>query len=391
MEFKLSDRASGVKEYYFAGKLRQIAAMRAEGVDVISLGVGGPDLPPPLSVRETLGEGAMKANTHGYQPHTGTAGLRKAWAEWYDRTYGVKLDPNTEVLPLAGSKEGVTHISLASLNPGDQALVPDPGYPAYSSATRMAGGEPLYYRLEADNGWQPDFDALERMDLSKVKLMWLNYPHMPTGAPARRETFERAVEFARRHGIVLVHDNPYSLILHRDAPLSLLSVDGAKDVAVEFNSLSKSHNMPGWRTGVAVGNAEILKAMLRMKSNIDSGQFLPVMLAAEKALAEGPDWTEKLNEVYSRRRVLAEKVMTALGCAFDPSQTGLFLWGKIEGGNHDSASLADMVLDRAKVFITPGFIFGPGGEGYIRLSLCAPEERLKEALERIESLNLNKN
>lgn len=391
MDLKLSDRASGVKEYYFAGKLRQIAAMRAEGIDVISLGVGGPDLPPPLSVREMLSDSAMKSDTHGYQPHTGTAGLRRAWADWCYRIYGVRLDAATEVLPLAGSKEGVTHVSLAFLNPGDRALVPDPGYPAYSSATRMAGGEPLYYRLDSENGWQPDFDALESMDLSDVKLMWLNYPHMPTGAPARRETFEKCVDFARRHGIVLVHDNPYSLILHRAAPLSLLSVDGAIDVAVEFNSLSKSHNMPGWRTGVAVGNPEILKAMLRMKSNIDSGQFLPVMLAAEKALGEGTDWSEELNRVYARRRVIVEKVMDALGCTFDHGQTGLFLWGKIKNAGLDSASLADMVLDKAKVFITPGFIFGPGGEGYIRLSLCAPEELLVEALERIEQLNLNNN
>lgn len=385
MNIQPSRRASAIKEYYFSKKLREIAEMRAQGIDVISLGVGGPDLPPPAEAVETLCEAAYRPDTHGYQPHVGIAELRRAFADWYQRTYGVTLDPRTEIQPLIGSKEGITHLSMALLNPGDKVLVPNPGYPTYTSITLMTGAEPVYYDLTEERGWQPDFDALERMDLSGVKLMWLNYPHMPTGAGARQETFEKAIDFGRRHGIVIAHDNPYSLILNND-PRSILSVEGAKDVAVEFNSLSKSHNMPGWRVGAATGNPEILSWMLRIKSNIDSGQFKPVMLAAAKALESGKEWHTALNEVYARRRKTAEKIMTALGCTFDPTQTGLFLWGRITDHAVTSEQLADRILDEARVFITPGFIFGSNGDRYIRLSLCAPEERLEEALGRIINL-----
>ena len=379
-----SNRVENIKEYYFSKKLREIAELRAQGVDIISLGVGGPDLPPPADVVETLCEAVHNPAYHGYQPHVGISELRQGFADWYRRSYGVTLDPRTEIQPLIGSKEGVTHISLAFLNPGDKVLVPDPGYPTYTSISRMAGAEPVFYDLIEEGGWQPDFDAIERMDLSGVKLMWLNYPHMPTGASARMETFEKAIAFGKKHDIVIVHDNPYSFILNPH-PMSIMEVEGAKDIAIELNSLSKSHNMPGWRVGVAVSNPSFLSWILRIKSNIDSGQFKPVMLAAAKALTQGPEWHRKLNEAYARRRKIAEEIMTALGCSFDPTQTGLFLWGRIDDPAIESEALADRILAEARVFITPGFIFGKNGDRYIRLSLCAPEEKLTEALGRIKS------
>ncbi|MCI9284499.1 MAG: aminotransferase class I/II-fold pyridoxal phosphate-dependent enzyme [Muribaculaceae bacterium] len=381
-----SRRVEDIKEYYFSTKLKEIAAMKAAGADIISLGIGGPDLPPPSEVIETMTEALHDPTSHGYQPHVGIPELREAFARWYADKYGVTLNPATQIQPLIGSKEGVTHISLAFLNPGDKVLIPDPGYPTYSSISRMAGAEVLTYGLNSENGWQPDFDAIERMDLSGVKLMWMNYPHMPTGAPARRETFERAIAFGRKHGIVIVHDNPYSFILNPE-PMSILSVDGAMDIAIELNSLSKSHNMPGWRVGVAVSNPQFLSWILRIKSNIDSGQFRPLMLAAAKALESGPEWHDNLNKAYSSRRLIAEQIMTELGCSFDPAQTGLFLWGRIEGPDKDSAALADRILRDTHVFITPGFIFGANGEGHIRLSLCATEEKLTEALQRIRTNN----
>lgn len=355
-----SRRVEDIKEYYFSTKLKEIAAMKAAGADIISLGIGGPDLPPPSEVIETMTEALHDPTSHGYQPHVGIPELREAFARWYADKYGVTLNPATQIQPLIGSKEGVTHISLAFLNPGDKVLIPDPGYPTYSSISRMAGAEVLTYGLNSENGWQPDFDAIERMDLSGVKLMWMNYPHMPTGAPARRETFERAIAFGRKHGIVIVHDNPYSFILNPE-PMSILSVDGAMDIAIELNSLSKSHNMPGWRVGVAVSNPQFLSWILRIKSNIDSGQFRPLMLAAAKALESGPEWHDNLNKAYSSRRLIAEQIMTELGCSFDPAQTGLFLWGRIEGPDKDSAALADRILRDTHVFITPGFIFGANG------------------------------
>ncbi|MDE6765791.1 MAG: aminotransferase class I/II-fold pyridoxal phosphate-dependent enzyme, partial [Duncaniella sp.] len=340
-------------------------------------------------VIETMSAAIHDPSNHGYQTHIGIPELRDAFASWYSRWYGVKLNAASEVQPLIGSKEGVTHISLAFLNPGDKVLVPNPGYPTYSSISRMAGGEVVYYDLLEDNDWQPDFEALESMPLDNVKLMWLNYPNMPTGARAKRETFEKVVEFGRRHGIVIVHDNPYSFILNPE-PQSIMSVPGAKDIAIELNSLSKSHNMPGWRVGVAVSNPEFLSWILRIKSNIDSGQFKPLMLAAAKALEAGPEWHKSLNEAYASRRIIAEKVMEALGCEFDSQQAGLFLWGRIKDESISSRDLADKVLQEAHVFITPGFIFGSNGERYIRISLCAPEDKLTEALNRINKLNKSK-
>lgn len=384
-----SIRVQNIKEYYFSTKLKEIAAMKAAGADIVSLGIGGPDLPPHDEVIETMSAAIHDPSNHGYQTHIGIPELRDAFASWYSRWYGVKLNAASEVQPLIGSKEGVTHISLAFLNPGDKVLVPNPGYPTYSSISRMAGGEVVYYDLLEDNDWQPDFEALESMPLDNVKLMWLNYPNMPTGARAKRETFEKVVEFGRRHGIVIVHDNPYSFILNPE-PQSIMSVPGAKDIAIELNSLSKSHNMPGWRVGVAVSNPEFLSWILRIKSNIDSGQFKPLMLAAAKALEAGPEWHKSLNEAYASRRIIAEKVMEALGCEFDSQQAGLFLWGRIKDESISSRDMADKMLQEAHVFITPGFIFGSNGKRYIRISLCAPEDKLTEALNRINKLNKSK-
>lgn len=385
-EITPSQRVADIKEYYFSIKLREVAAMKAAGIDVVSLGVGGPDQAPSPETIEALMAGVSDPQNHGYQSHNGIPELRRAFADWYKRWYGVSLDPKSEVLPLIGSKEGVLHISLAFVNPGDTVLVPDPGYPAYTSVNKMLGARIVKYPLKQENGWQPDFDALERMDLTGVKLMWLNYPHMPTGAPAQMETFRRAVEFGRRHGILIVNDNPYSFILN-DKPLSIMQTEGAKEVAIEMNSLSKSHNMPGWRVGVAVSNPRFISYILKVKSNIDSGQFKPMMLAAAKALEAGPEWYTEVNTLYGERRKVAEKIMDALDCDFDPTQAGLFLWGKIRNPELTAEQLADRLLHDAHIFLTPGFIFGENGDGYIRISLCAPIGRLEEALRRINALS----
>ena len=382
-------RVGTVKEYYFSTKLREIARLQQSGIDIVSLGVGGPDRPPHPDVTTTLQQAATATGANGYQPYTGLPALREAYAAWYNRYYGVTLDPDSEVLPLIGSKEGILHITLALVNPGDAVLVPNPGYPTYTSVSRLAEADIRYYHLTEANGWEPDLDALECSDLSGVKLMWVNYPHMPTGKVANRALFERLVAFGHRHGIVIVNDNPYSFILN-DKPLSLLSVDGARDIAIELNSLSKSHNMPGWRMGMLASNATMVNWVLKVKSNIDSGQFRPMMQAAVRALQCDDTWYDELNAVYGRRRAIAEQVMTALGCTFDPSQRGLFLWGRIADDETDAAHVADRVLNEAHVFVVPGFIFGSEGERYIRLSLCADEERLAEALRRIRALNGNR-
>lgn len=382
MQINPSNRIGEIKEYYFSTKLREIAAMKAAGIKVISLGIGGPDQPPMPEVIDTMTAAISNPANHGYQPHTGVAELRQAFADWYKRWYGVDVDPTCEVQPLIGSKEGVTHISLAFLNPGDEVLVPNPGYPTYSSISRLVGATIRYYNLKESNGWQPDFEELEKMPLGKVKLMWLNYPHMPTGAPAMMETFRKAVDFGRRHGIVIVNDNPYSFILNSH-PISIMQVVGAKDIAIEMNSLSKSHNMPGWRVGVAISNPQFISWILKVKSNIDSGMFKPSMLAAAKALEAPAEWYQKVNALYSKRRIVAEKIMAALGCRIDPKQSGLFLWGKITEGEETAQQLADRMLRDANVFITPGFIFGSNGADYIRISLCASEEDMEEALQRI--------
>lgn len=390
-ELKISpaDRVNEIKEYWFAGKMREVARMNAEGLDVVSLGVGGPDRMPAAEVVETLCGSAIKEGSHTYQIAAGLPELRVAMSRWYKRHYDVDLNPDTEILPLIGSKEGVLHVSLAFVNPGDKVLVPNPGYMTYSGVSKMLGAEIVNYNLLPGEGWMPDFEQLEKLaSIDNIKLMWVNYPNMPTGAPASRELFEKLVEFGRRYGIVIVHDNPYSFILN-DSPMSLLQVEGAKDIAIELNSLSKSHNMAGWRMGMVSSNTEFVGWIRKVKSNIDSGQFKPVMEAAIKALDLPDSWYKEVSDVYRSRRTVAEKIMTAMGCEFDPSQIGLFLWGKLPAAVNDSASFADMILKKARVFIVPGFIFGSNGEGYVRLSLCADEERMEEALRRIKELNLN--
>ena len=381
-----ADRLSGVSEYYFSRKLKEVAQMNAEGKNVISLGIGSPDLPPSPETIQVLCEQAQRPDVHGYQPTVGIPELRQAMADWYRRWYDVELDPATEIQPLIGSKEGILHVTLAFVNPGDQVLVPNPGYPTYTSLNRILGSDIVTYDLREDNGWQPDFEALEQMDLSRVKIMWTNYPNMPTGANATRKLYEKLVDFARRHNLIVVNDNPYSFILNRQ-PLSILQVPGAKECCIEFNSMSKSHNMPGWRVGMLATNAQFVQWILKIKSNIDSGTFRPLQLAAAQAYHNSETWHEEANiQVYSRRRRLAEQIMETLGCRFDPNQVGMFLWGRIPDHYGDVEQLTEKVLHEARVFITPGFIFGSNGSRYIRISLCAQEEKLAEALQRIQTV-----
>lgn len=384
-----ASRVQEVKEYYFSKRLREIAELNAKGADIISLGIGGPDRPPHEDVITTLATEAAQPGNHSYQPYVGLPALRKAFADWYARWYNVKLDPDTEIQPLIGSKEGILHVSLTFLNPGDGVLVPNPGYPTYSSVSRLAQAQIYNYDLTEENGWMPDFDALEKLPLDKIKLMWINYPHMPTGTPATLELFEKIVKFGKKHNIVIAHDNPYSFILN-DKPLSLLQIDGAKEIAIEMNSMSKSHNMAGWRVGMLASNPTFINWILKVKSNIDSGQFKPVMLAAAKGLAAGKEWYDEVNTVYASRRKVAEQIMDELGCRFDPNQRGLFLWGRIPESYASSEQLADKVLYNASVFITPGFIFGSNGDRYIRISLCATEENMRRALDRIKEMNNKK-
>ncbi len=385
-DIRPADRLSGVSEYYFSRKLKEIAQMNAEGKDVISLGVGSPDMPPSEETIDMLCLQARRPDTHGYQPTAGIPELRRAMADWYKRWYDVDLDPETEIQPLIGSKEGILHVTLALVNPGERVLVPNPGYPTYTSLNKLLGSEIVNYNLREDNHWQPDFDELERMDLDRVKIMWTNYPHMPTGGAATLPLYEKLVDFARRHRIVIVNDNPYSFILNRK-PLSILQVPGAKACCIEFNSMSKSHNMPGWRVGMLATNAQFVSWILNVKSNIDSGTFRPMQLAAAQAYHNSEKWHEQANiHVYARRRRQAEEMMTALGCTFDSNQVGLFLWGRIPDTYKDVEELTEKVLREAHVFITPGFIFGSNGKRYIRISLCAKDARLAEALERIRRI-----
>ena len=383
---KPAERLSLVSEYYFSRKLKEVAQMNAEGKDIISLAIGSPDMPPSKQTIQTLCEVASRPDTHGYQPTMGTPELRKAMADFYKRWYGVDLNPATEIQPLIGSKEGILHVTLAFVNPGEEVLVPNPGYPTYTSLSKILGAKVVNYDLMEDNGWQPDFEQLEKMDLSRVKLMWTNYPNMPTGGNARMETYERLVDFARKHNIVVVNDNPYSFILN-DKPMSLLQVEGAKDCCIEFNSMSKSHNMPGWRVGMCATNPTFISWILKIKSNIDSGTFRGIQLAAAAALSNDEEWHHEANiETYARRRKYAEQIMDALGCKYDPHQVGMFLWGRIPDSYSNCEELTERVLHEARVFITPGFIFGSKGERYVRISLCAKEEKIQAALERIKKL-----
>ena len=380
-----SRRVMQIKEYYFSKKLREVAMLNKQGLDIISLGIGGPDLPPHKKVIDTLCAVAKKNDAHGYQPYVGLPELRKAYSDWYYRWYGVQLDSEYEIQPLIGSKEGILHTTLAFVNPGDGVLVPNPGYPTYTSVSKLAEAKIYTYNLTEENGWYPNFDELENLPLDEIKLMWVNYPNMPTGTPATIELFEQLVAFGKKHNIVIVNDNPYSFILN-DKPISILSVEGAKNIAIEMNSLSKSHNMAGWRMGMLASNRQFIEWILKVKSNIDSGQFKPSMEAAVEALGCDKEWYEILNKVYAERRKIAERIMEALECEFDTSQKGLFLWGKIPQTAESSEKFADKILYEARVFLTPGFIFGSNGERYIRISLCAKEDKMEEALSRIKKI-----
>ena len=385
---KPADRLSAVQEYYFSRKLKEVAMLNAQGQDIISLAIGSPDMPPSKQTVDKLCETAAQPTAHGYQPTVGIPELRQAMANFYKRWYDVDLDPKTEIQPLIGSKEGILHTTLAFCNPGDEVLVPNPGYPTYTSLSKILGAKIINYNLREDNGWQPDFEELEKMNLDRVKLMWTNYPNMPTGGNARMETYEKLVDFARRHGIVVVNDNPYSFILNEGKKMSILQVPGAKECCIEFNSMSKSHNMPGWRVGMCASNPEFISWILKIKSNIDSGTFRGIQLAAAEALNTNDDaWHKEYNvENYRRRRKIAEEIMTVLGCTFDPSQVGMFLWGKIPKKYANVEDLTERILHEARVFVTPGFIFGSNGQRYLRISLCAKDEKMAEALQRIKAL-----
>ena len=396
MIIKPARRTESVQEYYFSRKLKEIAQMNAARkaageVPVINLGIGSPDGMPPMDALEALCEGAVQAGNHAYQSYVGLPELRMAFAHWYRRWYGVELDASSEIQPLVGSKEGILLISLAFLDKGDKVLVPDPGYPTYSSASRLAEAEILTYDLKEDNGWKPDFEALEKMDLSGVKIMWTNYPNMPTGASATEELYAELVAFGRRHGILICNDNPYSFILN-DNPMSILSQPGAKDCCLELNSLSKAHNMAGWRIGMVAADAEVISQILKVKSQMDSGMFKPLQLAAVKALEQGSDWFAELNDEYRRRRVLAGEIFDMLGVTYDHSSAGMFLWGRVpqnvqdDNGISAGQVLSDRILYEAGVFITPGFIFGKRGENYIRISLCAKPDTMREAAGRIRRI-----
>lgn len=378
-----SSRLGEVKEYYFSRKLREIAHLRANGIDVINLGIGSPDLSPHPAVIKCLQEESGKTSNHAYQSYIGLPELRTAFSDWYEQFFAVNLDPSSEILPLIGSKEGIMHISMAFLNKGDEVLVPNPGYPTYSSATRLAGGSVRAYELKESNNWLPDLDRLSNTDLSKVKLMWVNYPQMPTGATATIELFKDLIAFAKKHSILIINDNPYAFILNDD-PLSILSVDGAKEVALELNSLSKAHNMAGWRVGMLAGAKAYLDVVMRFKSNMDSGMFKPVQLAAAKALQLPQRWYDQQNETYYARKKVAQQIMKALKCRYDEKQVGLFVWAKIPPFYQNAYELSKQVLDDNAVFITPGGIFGTAGEQYIRISLCSSINVLQSALNRIQ-------
>ena len=385
-----ADRLSTVQEYYFSRKLKEVAKLNAEGKDIISLAIGSPDMPPSAATVEQLCRTAYNPDAHGYQPTVGTPELRKAMAGFYKRWYNVDLDPATEIQPMIGSKEAILHVTLALCNPGDEVLVPNPGYPTYTSLSKILGQKIVNYDLREDNGWQPDFEQLEQMDLSRVKLMWTNYPNMPTGGNARRETYEKLVSFARKHNIVIVNDNPYSLILN-DNPQSILQVEGAKECCIEFNSMSKSHNLPGWRVGMVATNSEFISWILKIKSNIDSGTFRGIQLAAAVAYDNDDEWHHENNYVnYRRRRVIADQIMDVLECKYDNHSVGMFLWGRIPDCYKTSEELTERVLHEARVFITPGFIFGSNGERYIRISLCAKDDKIQLALERIRKMVIEK-
>ena len=386
LNIKPANRLNTVSEYYFSKKLREIDEMNRAGKNVISLGIGKPDLPPSDETIRALNEEALKPDVHGYQSYVGIPELRKGFADWYQKWFGVTLNPVNEIQLLIGSKEGILHISMAFLNPGDGVLVPNPGYPTYTSVSNLVEAKVISYDLDEKNNWQPDFEALEKMDLSNVKLMWVNYPNMPTGANATMKLFDKLVAFGKRHNIIICNDNPYSFILNENR-LSILAAEGAKDICIELNSMSKSHNMSGWRIGLVASNPQFIEWILRVKSNIDSGMFRPMQVAAVQALNNSEEWHREKNiNVYAKRRGIAEEIMQTMDCTIDPTQVGMFLWGKIPDSYADAGELADKILYGANVFVTPGFIFGDKGNRYIRLSLCATEKMLEESLFRIRKV-----
>ena len=395
MEIQVAERLQGVGEYYFSQKLREIEQLNKTGIPVINLGIGSPDMPPHPSVIETLAAETAKANVHGYQSYKGVQTLRNGFAQWYKKWYSVDLNADTEILPLIGSKEGIMHICMTYINKGDVVLVPNPGYPTYTSASSLAGGKVVEYNLREEKDWQPDFKEIEQLlsrsrgDAAKATLMFVNYPHMPTGKNGSKELFEQLVAFAKNNNILLVHDNPYSFILNNH-PQSLLAVDGAKDVVIELNSLSKSHNMAGWRVGVVCGAKERIEEILRFKSNMDSGMFLPLQLAAAKALELGEEWFHDLNEVYRKRREKVFVLLDELNCQYDKEQVGLFVWARIPAEYETGFQLSDEILNKARVFITPGGIFGKNGDKYVRVSLCTTVEKLDESLSRVQEATIQK-
>lgn len=382
---EIAKRIQGTQEYYFSKKLKEIASLNSKGADIINLGIGSPDMPPPEKAIKKLSDTANDPNNHGYQSYKGTPALRGAFSEFYKRYYKVKLNPESEILPLMGSKEGITYISQTYIQEGDKVLVPNPGYPAYSAAARMAGGDVVFYALEEEKRWMPDLEALAKWDLSRVKIMWVNYPHMPTGAKASDDTFSRLIDFTRKHNILICHDNPYSFILN-DNPQSIFSGRPLPDNVLELNSLSKSHNMAGWRVGMLAGHEQHINNILISKSNVDSGMFMPLQSAAVEALKEGPEWYLKLNEEYEERRKVVWQMLDYMNCAYSKDAIGMFVWGKVPVKIKNVALWTDAILYEGNVFVTPGFIFGSNGERYIRISLCNSVKKLKEAFDRIKKI-----
>lgn len=379
---KTADKLNHIKEYYFSRKLKEVRTMISEGKDVINMGIGSPDLAPHHSVIQSIVSGMDDAQAHKYQSYQGLPEFRQAIASFYSKTYGVKWDSNKEIIPLMGSKEGIMHISMAFLNPGDAVLVPNPGYPTYRSVAALNQAEIMTYDLMASAGYQPDFEALEKMDLARVKIMWVNYPHMPTGAAAQISTFKKLIEFGKKHKILIVNDNPYSLILNEN-PLSIFNVPEAKETALELNSLSKSHNMAGWRVGFLTGNSELLQQVMKVKTQMDSGMFYGIQKGAIAALNLDKTWTQNLNKIYKKRRDWVWKLADKLNCEYDTHAVGLFVWAKLPQ-NILAETMTDNLLKQQHIFVAPGTVFGEQGEGYIRFSLCLSEDRIKEAIKRIK-------
>ena len=388
MIIEVAERLNTTKEYYFSVKLDEVRRMVAAGKNVINVAIGSPDMAPSAETINTLAESARSPENHGYQSYRSIPELREAISNWYKKTYQVDLDPVTEVLPLIGSKEGITHISLTFLNPGDEVLVPELGYPAYSAVTEMIGAKAIPFPMLENDGWKPDIQTIAMMNLNRVKLMWINYPNMPTGAAPSKEMFEALVAFAKKRQILLCHDNPYSLVLNREPPISLLSVPGAKAVALELNSMSKSHNMAGWRIGWVSGDKSYIDQIIKIKSNVDSGMFKPMQLAATEAFNNPDSWHTERNQVYASRKEIVYKILDKLRCTYDKNQVGMFVWAKIPGTVPSSEKLVDYLLHKHHVFIAPGFIFGQKGERYIRISLCLKNQMLEKVLERIQDIDL---